>query len=119
MRPPVPSEPSRSMPVPLHTPARPTVRARRGLLPLLLLAIAGCSRGPSTFVELKPPSAPGPESGAPSIEIDPTNGDPMLTWMAGGPDGWRIWFSRSKDRGVTWSAPALVSPAEEPLQLDL
>jgi hypothetical protein len=102
-----------------ETPARRFSSVRRALLPLLALALAGCSHGPSTFVELKPPNAPGLESGAPSIEIDPTNGDAMLSWMAGGADGWRIWFARSKDRGATWSTPVAVSPPGEPLQLDL
>ena len=87
------------MPVPPRTPARPSANLRHGVLLLALLALGGCSHGPSTFVELQPPKAPGIESGAPSIEIDPTNGDAMMSWMAGGADGWRIWFSRSKDRG--------------------
>src|SRR5215471_16795669 len=52
-----------------ETPVRSSVR--RALVPLLALALSGCSHGPSTFVELQPPKAPGLESGAPSIEIDP------------------------------------------------
>jgi len=107
------------MAVPPKTPARPSANLRHGVLLLALLALGGCSHGPSTFVELQPPKAPGIESGAPAIEIDPTNGDAMMSWMAGGADGWRIWFSRSKDRGVTWSTPVAVSPPGEPLQLDL
>ena len=107
------------MSVPPDTPLRRSVRNGRSFIVLGLLALAGCSQRPSTFVELKPPATPGPESGAPSIEIDPTNGDAMMAWMSGGPDGWRVWFSRSKDRGATWSAPVAVSPPGEPLQLDL
>jgi hypothetical protein len=112
-------EPSTGMSVPQETPARRRACIRRGLVSLVFLALAGCSHRPSTYVELQPPKAPGPESGAPSIEIDPTNGDALLTWMAGGPEGWRVWFARSKDRGATWSAPVAVSPPGEPLQLDL
>ena len=84
-----------------------------------LLALGGCSEKPSTFVELQIPAAPGAESGAPTIEIDPATGDALLAWMAGGADGWRVWFSRSRDRGKTWTPPVAVSPAGEPLQLDL
>jgi hypothetical protein len=102
-----------------QSPARRRARVCRGLVPIVFLALAGCSHGPSTFVELQPPKAPGPESGAPSIEIDPTNGDALLSWVAGGPDGWRVWFARSRDRGVTWSTPVAVSPPGEPLLLDL
>ena len=102
-----------------ETPARQRARVCRVLVPIVLLALAGCSHGPSTFVELPPPKAPGPESGAPSIEIDPTNGDALLSWVAGSPDGWRVWFARSRDRGVTWSTPVAVSPPGEPLLLDL
>jgi len=107
------------MPVLPQSPARRRARVCRGLVPIVALALAGCSHGPSTFVELQPPKAPGPESGAPSIEIDPTNGDALLSWVAGGPDGWRVWFARSRDRGVTWSIPVAVSPPGEPLLLDL
>src|SRR5262245_9516805 len=101
----------------------PSPEHRRSFRPApwlaLLLVAAGCSHRPSTFAELTPPQAPGAESGAPSIEIDPETGDALLAWMAGGPEGWRVWFSRSKDRGATWSSPVLVSPPDEPLQLEL
>ena len=107
------------MVVPPQTPARRRACLALGLVLPALLALAGCSHGPSTYAELKAPQAPGPESGVPSIEIDPTNGDALMSWVAGGPDGWRIWFSRSRDRGVTWSTPVAVSPPGEPLQLDL
>jgi hypothetical protein len=83
------------------------------------LALTGCAHGPSTFADVVPPHAPGAEAGAPSIEIDPKSGDALLSWVAGGPEGWRVWFSRSKDRGATWSAPVAVSPPGEPVQLDL
>ena len=112
-------EPSSAMPVPHETPPRSRAGVGGRLAPLLALALAGCSHRPSTFVELRPPKAPGVESGAPAIEIDPANGDALLAWVAGAPDGWRMWFARSKDRGVTWSAPVAVSPPGEPLQLDL
>jgi hypothetical protein len=107
------------MPLPPEPPARRRVTGCRHLAPLLLLALAGCSHGPSTFAELQAPIAPGAESGAASIEIDPANGNALLSWVAGGPDGWRIWFARSRDRGVSWSTPVPVSPPGEPLLLDL
>jgi hypothetical protein len=107
------------MPVPSKRPARRRALAARVFLPALLVTLASCSHRPSTFVQLNAPVAPGAESGAPSVEIDPANGDALLGWVAGGPGGWRLWFSRSHDRGVTWSAPVAVTPLGEPIQLDL
>jgi hypothetical protein len=107
------------MPVPAESPARRRAIPALCLALLLLLAHAGCGHRPSTIAELTPPQVPGVESGAPSIEIDPASGDALLSWVAGGPEGWRIWFARSRDRGRTWSAPVAVSPPGEPLQLDL
>lgn len=106
------------------SPVPPRPAPRRGVVtrlvaPLVLFALSGCWHKPSTFVELTPPVAPGPESGAPSVEIDPATGDALLAWVAGGVGEWRLWFSRSHDRGVTWSAPVAVSPPGEPIQLDV
>ena len=98
---------------------RHPVAAAPGLALTLLLVLAGCSHRPSTFAELTPPTAPGAESGAPTVEIDPRNGDALLAWVAGSPGDWRLWFARSHDRGATWSTPVLVTPPGEPIQLDL
>src|SRR5262245_14453269 len=122
MRLPIPmprSEPSRRMPAVRHRAGRGRAAAQQALALVLLLPLAGCSHKPSTYAQLQPPQAPGPESGAPSIEIDPATGDALLAWVAGDASGWRLWFARSKDRGTTWSTPVLVSPPDEPLELDL
>src|SRR6185503_11156022 len=117
--PPRPGASTRSMPVPPDRRLRRHPVSAPGFALIVLFALAGCSHGPSTYTPLTPPFAPGAESGAPSVEIDPRNGDALLAWVAGGPGEWRLWFARSHDRGATWSAPVLVTPPGEAIQLDL
>jgi hypothetical protein len=89
---------------------------RRALL--LLIALAGGCASPRardvTAIALTPPAAPDAREAAdPSIRMDPTSGDLLLSWVAGQDHAWRLWFSRSADSGATWSPPAAVTPPGE------
>jgi len=76
---------------------------------------AGCRSHSSRVDVLEPPrGVPGDALGA-AIALDPVRHDVLLTWVAGQPGAWRVWFARSADRGVTWTAPVPVSPPGEPV----
>jgi hypothetical protein len=92
----------------------------RALLAWLLLqsAGAGCSSRPSTVVALVPPVLPAREALGVAITCHPTKHDVLLSWIAGDSTGPRLWFSRSTDRGATWSKPVPVSPEGELLRLE-
>jgi hypothetical protein len=53
-----------------------------------------------------------------SPTVDPKNGDLYLTWEDTGPHPPAVLFSRSSDKGVTWSAPVKVNDAEPGRQWD-
>ena len=78
----------------------------------------GCTPKPSTVTALTPPGIVAREAFAGAILCDPENHDVLLSWIAGDSTRMRVWFSRSADKGTTWSVPAVVSPAGERLRLE-
>jgi hypothetical protein len=85
------------------------------MLFLLLTGLAGCGSRESKVTMLAPPGAPGRISRDPAVVLDPVRGDVLLGWLSGDSTAFRVWFARSTDRGVSWSAPVAVSPPGEPL----
>jgi hypothetical protein len=53
----------------------------------------------------------GTASADPALAIDPTTADWLLTWVGADSSAaaWSVWFSRSSDQGLTWSAPVRVT----------
>src|SRR5262249_19369707 len=101
---------------PTHLPSRSPL-ARRILVACVLAgALAGCSSKPSAMLALMPPRSVGSESADPAVAIDPATGDLLVAWLGGEGTDWRLLFARSKDRGVSWSDPIVVSPPGEPLR---
>jgi hypothetical protein len=48
-------------------------------------------------------------SADPSITLDPTGGDLLLTWVGDDGTGWQLYFARSADGGEAWSTPVRVT----------
>lgn len=82
----------------------------------LQIVSGGCTPKPSSVSMLSAPHAPAAEAGSPAIACDPVKHDVLMSWLAGDSTEWRIWFSRSSDRGASWSTPVAVSPPGEPLR---
>ncbi len=85
---------------------------------VLQAPLSGCASRPSSVGSLVPPRAAGGDALGPDVICDPEKHDVLLCWLAGDSSGWRVWFSRSADQGVTWSRPVAVSGAAELLRLE-
>src|SRR5260221_7818990 len=85
---------------------------------VLQAPLSGCGSRPSGVGSLVPPRAAGGDALGPDVICDPEKHDVLLCWLAGDSSGWRVWFSRSADQGVTWSRPVAVSGAAELLRLE-
>ncbi len=82
-----------------------------------VLAISGCASQPSAVQHIHEPSVGGAEAGDVAITVDPVKRDLLMSWVAGDSTSLRIWFSRSKDMGESWTTPVAVTPENEPLRL--
>lgn len=99
---------------------------RAALVPALVLACAcfqtlatGCSPAqPSAISPLAAPPSGTAENFSPDVVCDPSTHEVLLAWIAGDSTGGRIWFSRSADKGATWTAPVPVTPLHEPVRLE-
>jgi hypothetical protein len=78
---------------------------------LAALLVAACRPAATGVEELAPPSVSG-QSADPVVAVDPGTGDLLLSWVAGDSSGWHLFFARSGDAGVTWSAPVRVTDRE-------
>jgi hypothetical protein len=71
--------------------------------------LGGCRKAPSTTdTAVALPLGAG-ESTDPALALDPENGDLLFSWIGGDSTSWALFFSRSDDSGVSWSAPSLVA----------
>jgi hypothetical protein len=97
-----------------------TFAALRTLLACALLQSfgAGCAHRSSSVTALAPPGNVAQAALDPCIACDPAKHEVLLSWIAGDSTSWRVWFSRSADRGATWSVPVAVSPVGERLRLE-
>ena len=78
----------------------------------------GCAHRSSTVTALALPDLAARDAFGAAITCHPANHDVLLSWIAGDSTDFRLWFSRSSDRGATWSVPVPVSPEGERLRLE-
>lgn len=83
---------------------------RRFLIAAALVGTA-CSEREPVVTDLSFPVT-GAESADPSLARDPDTGDLLVTWVGGDSTSYKLYFTRSSDTGVTWSAPVVVAEGE-------
>ena len=108
-------------PVPARSPGSPgRVAALAAVLAWAVLQapLSGCASRPSVVGSLMPPQADAAEALGPDVICEPEKHEVLLCWIAGDSSGWRVWFSRSADRGATWSKPVAVTGAAAALRLE-
>lgn len=86
------------------------------LVALCAFTLAGCSGQSSSLIPVTLPPLAGTDASDPAVRIDPRDRSVLVTWLAGDGASPRVWFARSRDRGVTWSTPIAVTPRGEPLR---
>ncbi|MEO8201070.1 MAG: sialidase family protein [Gemmatimonadota bacterium] len=88
---------------------------RLSLLILLAVSISACRDNSIRETPLVLPFE-GAESADPALAMDPASGDILLSWVGGDSAGWSLFYSRSGDSGVTWSAPSLVATGPDEIR---
>ena len=82
---------------------------RRCIAALTLAAtVAGCRQGTPVEQAGTLPAAGGSASDA-ALASEPGTGDLLATWVAGDSASTQLFFSRSSDRGASWSAPVRIT----------
>jgi hypothetical protein len=80
----------------------------------LLAVLAACEVASQAEVRDLAPSALGgfSQSADPSLGVDPSTGDVLLSWVAETDGEWNLYFARSGDGGATFSEPVQVNAIE-------